>query len=205
MLDDKLIDYISPIKSPFEEDEGLTQEELEYRGYLRYCQDCILKSIGSNECFTQINLFWQNLEHELNQSQLDQFMEIALSNIVKAYKMSFLSNLIIQKEIDCLDYDTKKKLFLFLEKNEWQRYLSKCLSEINSNLIRNENKLKIFLDADYDSFVENFCKYKKIHPWLKEYFKYCSRNEGIDTLYLILKKDLFGVIIEQNSKIKKGK
>lgn len=203
MLDDELIDYISQIKSPFEEDNGLTQEELEYRGYLRYCQDCILKSIGTNECLTQINLFWNDLERELDQSQLNQFMDIAISNIVKSYKMSFLSNLIIQKEIDSLDYDIKKKLFLFLEHHTWLKYFSKCLSPIDSKLIKDDNKLKIFLDADYDSFISKLYEYKSVHQWLKEYFKFCSRNEGIETLLLILKKDLFGVLIDQNSRSKK--
>lgn len=202
MLDDELVDYISQVKSPFEE-EGVTQEELEYRGYLRYCQDCILKSIGTNECFTQIDLYWSELKEKLDQSELDQFMNIALSNIVKAYKMSFLSNLIIQKEIDSLDYNIKEKLFLFLEHNKWKKYFVNCLSTIDASLIRNESKLKVFLDADYDSFVAKFCNYKTVHPWLREYFSNCARNEGTETLYLILKKDLFGIIVEQNLKNKK--
>ena len=203
MLDDKLIDYISQIKSPFEEDMGLSQEELEYRGYLRYCQDCILKSIGTNECYTQINLYWQELDKNLDDSEKEQFIDNALSEIVKAYKMSFLSNLIIQKEIASIDYNTKKDLFLFLEHNRWIKYFVKCLSTIDTNLVRNESKLKVFLDADYDSFVLKLTEYKKIHPWLKEYFKYCARQDGIETLYLILKKDLLEVVIEQNSKSKK--
>ena len=202
MLDDELIDYISQVKSPFEEDDGLTQEELEYRGYLRYCQDCILKSIGTNECFTQINLYWSELKEKLTQSELEQFITIAISNIVKSYKMSFLSDIVIREDNN-QDYEKKEKLFLFLEHNRWLKYFTKCLSFIDPSLIRSEEKLKVFLDADYDSFVEKLLKYKSLHPWLREYFLYCSRADGIETLYLILKKDLFSVVIEQNSKTKK--
>ena len=199
MLDDKLIDYISQIKSPFEED-NLSQEEIEFRGYLRYCQDCILKSIGTNECSTQINLYWTDLEKDLSQSELNQFMDLALSNIVKSYKMTFLSDIIIRQDIPSIDYDSKKKLFLFLEHGSWIKYFSKCISPIDSSLIRNESKLKVFLDADYDSFVSKLNSYKTIHSWLKDYFTNCSRNDAVETLYLILKKNIFDVIVMQNSK-----
>lgn len=203
MSEPDLIDYISQIKSPFEEN-NITQEELEYRGYLRYCQDSILKSIGTNECFTQINLYWEELKDKLSQSEKDQFIQLALSQIVSKYKMSFLSNLINQKEIGFQDYDKKEKLFLFLEYNRWLKYFTQCLSTIDSSLIRNDEKLKVFLDADYDSFTSKLNNYKTVPEWLKEYFINCSRNEGIETLYLILKKDLFSVIINQNLKNQKG-
>jgi len=195
MLDDKLIDYISQIKSPFEEDD-VTQEELELRGYFRYQQDCILKSIGTSECITQINLFYQNLVNDLSYSEFNQFLDLATSSIVKQYRMSYLSELLIEDN----DYDKKKKLFLFLEHNGWFKYFTKCLSTIDYSIIRDESKIKIFITADYDSFVDKLNSYKSVNDLIKKYFTYCNRDEGIETLFLILKKDLIGFVIEQNSK-----
>ena len=47
-VDDKFINYISPIKSPFDE-EDVSQEDLLYDGYMRYFRDCIIESIGTSE------------------------------------------------------------------------------------------------------------------------------------------------------------
>ena len=202
MLDDKLLDYISTIKSPFENDE-VSQEELEFRGYLRYCKDCIIKSVGTNECLTQINLYFNELKTNLTESEYNQFLNDLISAIIKQYGMTYLSNYLIQKDITIIDNDIKEKFIMFMEHNGYFRYLCKCLSQLPESILRNESKIKVFLDADYDSFVIKLNSYKKVHPWIKDYFYCCSRQDGIETLYLLLKKDLLGLFIEQNSKTKK--
>lgn len=201
MKEPELVDYISQIKSPFEED-NLTQEDLEFEGYLRYAQDTILKSIGTLDCVKNINLYWTQLNEELDESEMTQFMNLAISTIVKTYKMSFLADSIIRSDIPSVDLNAKKKLFLFLEHGKWEEYFIKCLSPINEKLIRDDEKLKVFLRSDYQSFVTKIDSYKKFNEYIKEYFKYCNEDEGIETLYLILKKDILNVFIQQNYKIK---
>lgn len=202
MLDDKLLDYISTIKSPFENDE-VSQEELEFRGYLRYCKDCIIKSAGTSECLTQINLYFTELKTNLTESEYNQFLNDLISTIIKQYGMTYLSNYLIQKDITIIDNDIKEKFIMFMEHNGYFTYLSKCLSQLPESILRNDSKIKVFLDADYDSFVIKLNSYKKVHPWIKDYFYCCSKKDGIETLYLLLKKDLLGLFIEQNSKSKK--
>lgn len=202
MLDDKLLDYISTVKSPFENDE-VSQEELEFRGYLRYCKDCIIKSVGTNECLTQINLYFTELKTNLTESEYNQFLIDLISAIVKQYGMTYLSNYLLQKDVTIIDNDIKEKFIMFMEHNGYFTYLSKCLSQLPESILRNESKIKVFIDADYDSFVIKLNSYKKVHPWIKDYFYCCSRQDGIETLYLLLKKDLLGLLIEQNSKSKK--
>lgn len=202
MLDDKLLDYISTIKSPFENDE-VSQEELEFRGYLRYCKDCIIKSVGTSECLTQINLYFSELKTNLTESEYNQFLNDLISTIIKQYGMTYLSNYLIQKDITIIDNDIKEKFIMFMEHNGYFNYLCKCLSQLPESILRNDSKIKVFLDADYDSFVIKLNSYKKVHPWIKDYFYCCSKKDGIETLYLLLKKDLLGLFIEQNSKSKK--
>lgn len=195
------VDYVAQIKSPYEEDDS-DQEDLEFQGYLRYAQDCILKSIGSSDCVKFINLYWQQLEEELDDSQFEQFMTLALSTIVKTYKMSYLSSLLMSSDIPSVTLDKKKKLFLFLEHDQWKPYFVKCISPINDKLVRDDEKLKVFLKSDYDSFVKKIESYKKFNEYIKLYFKFCNEDEGLETLFLILKKDLLDVFIQQYSKQK---
>ena len=195
------VDYIAQVKSPYEEDDT-DQEDLEFQGYLRYAQDCILKSIGTLECVKFINLYWTQLEEELDKSAFEQFMALALSTIIKTYKMSFLSELLMSSDIPAIDLEKKKKLFLFLEHDQWQPYWIKCLSPINEKLVRDDEKLKVFLKSDYESFVKKIESYKKFNEYIKLYFKFCNEDEGLETLFLILKKDLLDVFIQQYSKQK---
>lgn len=193
----ELVDYISQIKSPFEED-NTTQDELEFEGYLRYSQDCILKSIGTIDCQRYINLYWTQLNQELSEDEFKQFMTLAISSIIKTYKMSFLSDLINQSELPAIDLESKKKLFLFLETDKCQSYFIKCLSPININFVKDDDKLKVFLRADYQSFVKKIESYKRFNEYIRKYFQLCNEDEGIETLYLLLKKDLLNVFIQQN-------
>jgi len=202
MDDLELVDYISQLKSPFEED-NVTQEDLEFEGYLRYAQDCILKSIGTPECVKYINLYWTQLNEELSEDEFKQFMNVALSNIVKSYKMSFLSDILIQSDLPSIDLEGKKKLFLFLEHGVWEDYFIKCLSPININFVRDDEKLKMFLRSDYDSFLQKIESYKRFNEYIRNYFKFCNEDEGLETLFLILKKDLLNVFIQQNAKVSK--
>lgn len=202
----ELIDYISQIKSPFEED-NTTQEELEFEGYLRYAQDCILKSIGSTDCHKYINLYWTQLNDELSESEFKQFMDVAISTIIKTYRMSFLSDMFMQSDIPSISLEDKKKLFLFLENGKIENYFVKCLSPINIKFTRDDDKLKMFLRADYQSFLKKIDSYKRFNEYISKYFQLCNEDEGIETLYLILKKDLLNVFIQQtyNSSCKKDK
>lgn len=195
------VDYIAQVKSPYEEDDT-DQEDLEFQGYLRYAQDCILKSIGTLECVKFINLYWTQLEEELDKSAFEQFMTLALSTIIKTYKMSFLSELLMSSDIPAIDLEKKKKLFLFLEHDQWQPYWIKCLSPINEKLVRDDEKLKVFLKSDYESFIKKIESYKKFNEYIKLYFKFCNEDEGLETLFLILKKDLLNVFIQQYQKQK---
>ena len=198
----ELVDYISQIKSPFEETQ-MTQEDLEFEGYLRYAQDCILKSIGTLDCVKYINLYWTQLNEELSESEFKQFITVAISTVIKTYRMSFLSDLMIQSDLPSIDLEGKKKLFLFLEHGAWEDYFIKCLSPIDINFVRDDEKLKMFLRSDYESFIKKIESYKRFNEYIKNYFKYCNEDEGVETLFLILKKDVLNVFIQQNSKLSK--
>jgi hypothetical protein len=57
--------------------------------------------------------------------------------------------------------------------------------------------LSIFITSDYDNFIVKLNEYKSCNPIIKEYFKYCSKEDGIKTLLRIIKDDILLNFIEQ--------
>lgn len=57
MLEDKFVEYISGIKSPYDE-QDVNQEDISFDGYMQYFRDCMLHSIGTKESSTQFSLYW---------------------------------------------------------------------------------------------------------------------------------------------------
>ena len=92
MLDDKFINYISPIKSPFDE-EDVSQEDLLYDGYMRYFRDCIIESIGTSESTVQFDLYWDDFTSQCDEKQFQQFIKNCIDKIVKHYKMPMIVSL----------------------------------------------------------------------------------------------------------------
>lgn len=193
MLEDKFIDYISPIKSPYEEDE-LDQEDVSYDGYMQYFRDCIIKSIGTNESSVSFDSYWDEFIDQCGPEQKTQFLKNCLNKIIKTYKMSYITALLEEKE-----YEDKVIIdfIKFYAYKRWLKYYPKCLSFINDKLLYNQAMLKIFITSDYNNFVEKLTNYKSCNELIIEYYKYCSMYDGIDTLVLTLKDDLLQTYLMQ--------
>ena len=193
MLDDKLIDYISAIKSPFEE-EDVSQDDLAYDGYMRYFRDCMLKSIGTEESSVQFQSYWDEFLESCNNDQKQQFYGNLINRIIKHYKMSYLTSIL--EQMDCEEKDIIDLVNFFVY-HEWLKYFPKCLSYMDEKMLTNKSMIKIFLNSDYDNFIEKLQDCKRCNNLIREYFKYCSKPDGVETLRLILEDDMLSNFIEQ--------
>ena len=195
MLEDKFVDYISPIKSPYEEDE-INQEDVAYDGYMQYFRDCIIKSIGTSESSVIFDSYWDEFINQCTVQQKIQFLKNCLNKIIIHYKMSYITAILEEQEyednvvIDFIKFYAYKK---------WLKYYPKCLSFINGKLLYDQAMLKIFITSDYNNFVEKLENYKSCNKLILEYYKYCSKDDGINTLVLTLKDDLLENYIIQTS------
>lgn len=199
MLEDKFIEYISSYKSPFEEDEVDT-DEIVFDGLMRYYRDSMLKSIGTSESHNEFLNYFDDFIENCTEEQITGFYRECIDKIIKHYKMSYLSSVINEKNYDNDEY---KKFILFIVHNEFLNYFPKCLSYIDAKIINNQALLTVFLTSDYDSFIEKLDKCKRCNFFIREYFKYCAKPEGIEALYMILKDDIIQNFIEQNQIYKK--
>ncbi len=193
MLDDKFVEYISGIKSPFEE-EDIPQEEITYDGYMQYFRDCMLKSIGTKESSNQFLLYWKDFLDSCTEQQKNQFIQNCLNRVIKHYQMSFLSSMLTENEYS--EKELEDLIFFFVYKR-WLKYFPKCLSYIHEKILNNDEGIKVFINSDYDSFVDKLQNCKSCSRILREYFKFCCKDDGIKTLYLTLNDDRLGNYVEQ--------
>jgi len=193
MLDDKLVDYISAVKSPFEE-EGATQQDLEYDGYMKYFRDCMLKSVGTSESSVQFQLYWDDFKESCDEQQFTQFISNLINRIIKHYKMSYLNALLEEtqySEEELIDF------IFFIVYHRWLDFFPKCLDYMDEKILTNEAMIRIFLTSAYDNFIVKLEDHKRCNILIREYFKYCSKQDGVETLRLILKDDILSNFIEQ--------
>lgn len=195
-MDDKLIDYLGVIKSPFDE-ETEDQVGLEEEAYIRYCRDCILESIGTPRCQIQIDLHWLDTYEVFDDDEKKQFVRDCMIRMVDKYKMEFLPSLINQYNIPAEMSDDQLDLFLTIETDKWIELFAKCFSYFNPDLLNSVDKIKVFISADYDNFVKKLTSYQRINVYLKNYFMYCSGTEGKIVLFNICKKDFSGLVVKQ--------
>ena len=200
MLEDKFVDYISPIKSPYEEDE-IDQEDVAYDGYMQYFRDCIIKSIGTNESEVTFDSYWDEFINQCTVQQKAQFLKNCLNKIIKHYKMSYITALLEEQEYED---DVIIDFIKFYAYKKWLKYYPKCLSYISDKLLYNQAMLKIFITSDYNNFVEKLSNFKSCNELILKYYKYCSMYDGVDTLILTLKDDILqNYIIQSAYKYKK--
>jgi len=200
MLEDRFIEYISGIKSPFDEQE-LTQEDISYDGYMKYFRDCMLKSIGTDEAGVQFTSYWDEFSKSCDLQQRSHFILNCVNRIVRHYAMSYLSYMLTQNTYTQTELIA---LINFFVHKVWLKYFPKFVSFISEKIFKDKGALKIFVTSDYDSFLTKLDESKSCNPIIKEYFKFCPREEGIDTLINILSDDLTGNYIEQYKRYSKN-
>ena len=171
-LSDKLIDYISQLKSPFEEENGISQQELEWDGYIKYTRDCMIQSIGTKDSRNLFNLYLNQFKQSSTDDQYHQFIDNCINRLINKYKMSYLSFMIQQNDIDS---DTKEELIKFIEFKKWLDVFVKCLSKIDLKIYKNDAKLKIFLSSVL-SIVHPSKVYLKLYSYIITLFKRIFKN-----------------------------
>ena len=201
MLDDKFINYISPIKSPFDE-EDVSQEDLLYDGYMRYFRDCIIESIETSESTVQFDLYWDDFTSQCDEKQFQQFIKNCIDKIVKHYKMPMIVSLIEEN-----DYSEKVLVdfIKFYGYRKWLKYYPKCLSFINDKILKSKAMIQMFLTSDYDNFITKLDNCKSCNELILNYYKYCSKDDGVQTLIATLNDDIVGNYIKQYSVYNKNR
>jgi len=198
MLEDKFAEYISGYDSPFEK-EDIDPDEIVYDGLMRFYRDAMLKSIGTSESNNQFVNYFEEFYDQCDDDQKTGFLKSCIDKIVKHYKMPYFMTILDESNHS---NDELKDFVLFISRHKFIPYLAKCLSKLDSKILNNDAMLKVFLTSDYESFMSKIDTYKRCNNLIREYFKYCAKQDGIETVLSLLKDDILEVFIEQTQTTK---
>jgi hypothetical protein len=182
--------YTSELVDPFIND-GLTQEDLQEQGYIRYKQDSIKNTIGTDECMVNINLFLDEVLGELSDEGVNQYALECLRQLVFVYNLTHIDTVVNDMSSYSDDYiGDIFTLLKLLEGSDKFDILSKLLPHMSLDVMRTENYLYKLLYIHYSEFVTKLEEDNDIDSKLfKLQFMNCSKIDGINILIKLIQVD----------------
>ena len=90
------------------------------------------------------------------------------------------------------------ELLRFLEKIEYTDPLGELLPFIDIKVLQKKDTLKDFLKLNYNGFFESVQNRRGLFPlYLVEFFTFCSKDEGVEFLTLLIQKDILTFHMKQ--------
>lgn len=183
--------YLSIPANPWTEDNWDSQDEINERAELQFKYDSIFETIGTEECGVNIDLFYNELMLELDETQKSNFYRSCLQMLIDTYDLDYLSdnqqdpfpNFPIETEL--------KKMLMFFEQRKWREYMVKYLPLEDPQLIFNEQGFKQYLILNLRTFAKKLLADDDgtLPYLLKKWFLLASRDDMIGTLQQLISKD----------------
>ena len=182
----ELDQYISDMVDPWTESD-YDQVGLVIDGYYQYRWESILKTIGSSECEQNLRLYGDEVFNDLTEEGLRNFLRDCFDNITEHYGLWTIQYYIANSKVINMNSDFIDVL-KFFELGSRTNLLIEILQIKDTILINNEQKLNIFLLAEYEKIRAKFVKAKKTPRLIKEFFDTTSVADGINTIKMIVKR-----------------
>lgn len=192
--------YASDLVDPFgsESYDQATSSEI---GYFAFEQDIVLQSIGTNKSEMNIRTFLADVLEQLDSDDKSSFLRDCFKKIIEEYNLNTLDVLFENSGI--LDYNQKiLAVIKFFELGGWLEPIAKSLPPLTLNILRDRKSLGSFLESNYSLVKNKLSKHEAIPKTVSYYFKTASKDDCIQTLLRLLKKDREGVIASQIEKEK---
>ena len=192
--------YTSDIVDPYL-NGGLDQEDSKEVGLIVYRQQAILKTIGTPECQVNIKLFFKDVLQELTKEGISDYSYDCFKALIETYNLTYLETRLNNDRIHS-DYSNKVfELLVFIEGYRCAEAFATFMPYISLEVIRSKDKLKEFLKLNYKTFVQNLEDHRAIIPDLfYERFLYCSKQDGIETVILLMQKYALAIHSQQITK-----
>jgi len=194
--------YLSINQNPYTEDNHVTQEEINERSDLQFRYDSIVKTIGTSDCRTNIELFFDELMVELDEDQLLLFKQECLRKLIDVYDLEILS---YHLSDGYPEYDVKeelKSLLYFFEHNDYIDIIVNCL-QVDDPQILLSSDFRTYIEMRHELFIKTlFEKYGTLTFFILEYFRYAGKGEATDLLIKLISKNRSEIISRYYLKLK---
>ena len=190
--------YLSIPANPWTEDNWNSQDDINERSVIQFKFDSILETIGTEDCGRNINLFYDELMLELDETQKSNLYRSCLQKMIEIYDLDYLldnqedpfPNFPIESQL--------KKMLMFFEQNKLRDYLIKYLPLEDPEIVFEEQRFKDYLILNLRTFVKKLLDNDKgaLPHLLKKWFLLASRDDMIGTLMYLVTKDKNAVVTD---------
>jgi len=190
--------YLSIPANPWTEDNWNSQDDINERAQVQFKYDSIFETIGTEECGRNIDLFYNELMLELDETQKSNLYRSCLQRMIDIYDLDYLldnqedpfPNFPVETEL--------KKMLMFFEQNKWREYLVKYLPVEDPEIVFDEQRFRDYLILNLRTFVKRLLDddQEALPYLLKKWFHLASREDMIGTLMYLILKDKNAVVTD---------
>jgi len=189
--------YTSKLSDPFINDQ-ISQEELNEEGLELYQYNSVIDSIGTSDSLINIKLFLDDVLSRLDNEKSFIFFEQCFDKINEVYGFTYLDSTKYLFKSDSKFNKHILDLLLFIEGSSLIDMLSECIPYISYDILKSKENLKKYLNINYNVFLKSLFSYKGSLPRLiKSQFKYSAKDDSINSMILLIQKDVLSLHVKQ--------
>jgi hypothetical protein len=175
--------YLSYPVNAYADDNNITQEDVNEQCEFEFKQDSITKTIGTDQCKFNIDLFWNEVFSSFyNQDQMRHFLIKIMNKLINEYNLELLK----QYTSNYFDIDNfkeeAKRILEFFETSHCSRVFGAMFySKSFYDIINNKDELKEYLETYYEFAIQKLPKLKNDIPaWLYYIFSMMPKEDFVD-------------------------
>lgn len=188
--------HISELVTPFDEIE-FDQESVTAEFYVQYQKESIVKSISKKTGKNEFNLFFNDVLGHLEIGQTELFLRDCMIELSRVYNIGCTWDYIQREAIIEKDQNTIISLIKYFVNDEWLDHLPKMLPGISEHILLDRSLLIKEIKENYSEIRNKIMGKVEIPFLVRHYFKYCTFNDGVKTLLILIIKDTPGVVSNQ--------
>jgi len=193
MSDELSLDYyLSVPVDPFTEDNDITQDEAIERGDFQFKMDSIVKTIGTDECKYNIDLFIKEVFEEFeDDDQCRTFLNSIANKLIETYHLEILEQNFVNSFKLINQKDEILGILFFFEKGEYSKLVSTIYTPTSPDFYtKTDKQILQFLYMNYLQAAKKLKTFKGQIPMLVFYaLKMMARKDFCILILMLIKKN----------------
>jgi len=187
---------LSEVVSPFEDNER-DQDYVAHEQYYAFRKDALIKAISQRRGYITFDLYFEEILDEMDSSDIELFLTDCITALTKIYTLDVLEDWINRNSLIDEARDQIIALIKYFVYNEYLNDIAFHLPEIAMEFLDSTEKITKLVKDTYSLTQDKIIMDEKIQPLIRHYFKYCPYSSGVNTLLVLIHKDLPGLISGQ--------
>lgn len=190
-------EFPSEIISPFDEQDDMTQEELNEKNLMDYDKKQVLDAVGEKKSKVAFDLYFDDCIESLEGDEKREFIAECLSKLVSAYSLSFIEDYVQRNNMLVTKLDMIINLIKYICQDEWLMTLLPQFEKIPLEIIFNSEALRDFITVRIPSFRAKIKGNEQINKLIRYFIINSPTEDSLAFLFKLINKDIVGVVSTQ--------